>query len=95
MAIYWSGGDCDWLQLESTCISHGIFCSVDILKIDVDMSLSLGYRDMATIATNDDPSTLYIYIYIFLSRISRATNVIYFKQKVELLVSKNIILYIV
>ena len=32
----------------------GFFYSVDILKIDVDVSFSLGYRDMAT---NDDPST--------------------------------------
>ena len=34
------------------------FFSVDILKIYVDMSFSLGYRDMATIATNDDPSSV-------------------------------------
>ena len=32
------------------------FFNVDILKIDVDMSFSLGYRDMVTITTNDDPS---------------------------------------
>ena len=33
----------------------GFFFSVDILKIDVDMSFSLGYRDMAT---NDDPTNV-------------------------------------
>ena len=44
------------LALRYVGLFHlGFFFSVDILKIDVDMSFSLGYRDMATIATNDDP----------------------------------------
>ena len=50
-----------WL---ASIISLGIFYSVDILKIDVDMSFGLGYRDMATIATNDDPSNIYMHYQI-------------------------------
>ena len=44
-------------------IKYRIFCNVDILNIYVDMSSSLGYRDMAIIATNDDPSTLQCIIF--------------------------------